>query len=375
MYRNYFLPASLLAGFIIGAGVFSLPYVFNSGGLINGFIFLGIATVLYVFIHLLYADLILRTPGSHEFVGYAKIYLGRFAELAAILIALVEVLAVLTIYLILSASFSDLLFPGAHLIKIIGFWLIASASVFMGVRRAAGFEFAVILGIVALMILIFGYGAPRFGGLEFSLAGDIKGLLLSFSPLLFALGGRVAITSTVRYFPESAERPKYVKAAVTTGTILPAVLYGMFVLGVIALSPVVTEDAVTGLQSSLPVGVMGLIGVLGLIALWSSYVPAGISIRNVMKFDLGLPSFIQAAIVVGMPLAIYLGGFRGFLALVKLVGGILLALEGIFIVLMWVRANRRTSPVLFREIHPISLVSCFLVLATAFGYEIMNLIS
>ena len=68
--KHYLLPISMMAGAIIGAGVFSLPYVFAQVGLLSGFVFLVLAAIIVSLVHLFYADLILRTRGRHNFVGF-----------------------------------------------------------------------------------------------------------------------------------------------------------------------------------------------------------------------------------------------------------------------------------------------------------------
>ena len=111
-YRDFLLPTGLLAGTIIGAGVFALPYTFKTAGLSVGFFYLALAAAMYCLIHLFYADMIVRTPGEHRFVGYAKIYLGRPAFWQAIAMSVLEMVLVMTIYLLLSVSFLNLLWLG-----------------------------------------------------------------------------------------------------------------------------------------------------------------------------------------------------------------------------------------------------------------------
>src|SRR3989344_7888976 len=109
MLKKAIFQISLLSGTIIGAGLFALPFVFKTAGLSAGFFYLATAAFAYVLIHLLYADLVIRTEGEHRFVGYAKIYLGRAAFLPAALMTIVQMLVVLAIYVILSKSFSGLI--------------------------------------------------------------------------------------------------------------------------------------------------------------------------------------------------------------------------------------------------------------------------
>ena len=76
MYRRFLLPVGILSGAIIGAGVFSLPYVLHPFGTLFAGVYLGVLGLVFAVVHLLYADLALRTPGNLNFVGIARHYLG-----------------------------------------------------------------------------------------------------------------------------------------------------------------------------------------------------------------------------------------------------------------------------------------------------------
>ncbi len=166
MYKNIILPASLLAGTIIGAGVFALPFVFKEAGIVTGLFYLGFFSVCFTIIHLMYAEIILKTEGAHRFSGYAKIYLGNWGFWSAILMTIIGMILVLTIYLILSISFTNLIIPVQFNIfdssKLLIFWLFGSAAIFLGIRQMAFWEFLITSSIVIIILIIFGYSLGHF---------------------------------------------------------------------------------------------------------------------------------------------------------------------------------------------------------------------
>ncbi len=115
MYKNIFLPASILAGTIIGAGMFSLPFIFKEIGLAAGIFYLAFFTLIFIGLYFIFADLILRTPGNHRYIGYAKIYLGNWGFFSSLFVGLIQLFLVLTIYLVLSGSYSNLVFGNLQL--------------------------------------------------------------------------------------------------------------------------------------------------------------------------------------------------------------------------------------------------------------------
>ena len=164
-YRLFLLPASILAGTSIGAGIFSLPFVFNKTGISAGFVYLAVFCAVFIVVHLMYADIILRTEGRHRFVGYARIYLGAAASWLATAMTVLSMVVVLVIYLVLSVSFVNVIVPDARgdFYKMAVFWLFGSRRFFQ--RPAAGSRgFLVLGGIIAVIgvILFWNSQSGRF---------------------------------------------------------------------------------------------------------------------------------------------------------------------------------------------------------------------
>jgi len=380
MYKNIILPASLLAGTIIGAGVFALPFVFEKAGIVTGLFYLGLFSACFVFIHLMYADLILKTEGGrnfHRFPGYAKIYLGNWGFWTSILMTIVGMLFVLTVYLILSISFVNLIKPiGLDISdasKLLIFWLFGSAAIFLGIRRIVLSEFLITGGIIVIILIIFGYGLNHFGKIISLPAFNLQNIFLPYGAVLFALAGRVAIPAVVSYFQKIRRPLAEIKKPIILGTLLPALVYLLFVFGIWGLSEVVSEDAISGLVGQIPKEILALIGVFGLISLWSSYIVIGLDIKNALKFDLKFPKILAGLAVVVLPPLIYFWGFQSFLTLVSLIGGIFIALEGIFIVLMWLRARKmKSEEVIFKKLNPLIIYALIMIFIGGILYEIIH---
>jgi hypothetical protein len=356
--------------------MFSLPFVFKQAGLGAGFFYMSIAALIYVFIHLMYADVIVRTKESHRFVGYAKTYLGPKMFWPAVLMTVVEMIFVLAIYLVLSQSFADLVYSGGDgLNKILIFWLLGSSAIFLSLKRMALLEFLVTSGMALIIVVIFYLSFGNLGGLpSASWLPDLPNILLPLAPILFALAGRMAIPSLVEFSRSRGRSKLFIKRSIIWGTLLPVIIYVLFVASIIALSLNVSPDAVSGLVGNVPVVILSVIGVVGLLSLFSSYILAGLNVADIMRHDLIMPRWLRTSLVVGGPLFIYLIGFQSFIGLVGLVGGVFLAFEGTFIVLMWLKANKTLAepPQLLKPIGPLIKSALFLVFAVAIVYEIIK---
>jgi len=378
MYKNIILPASLLAGTIIGAGVFALPFVFEKAGIVTGLFYLGLFGAVLVFIHLMYADLILKTEEGknlHRFSGYAKIYLGNKGFWLSILMTIVGMLFTLTVYLILSISFINLIHPLvlslSNTAKLLIFWFLGSVAIFLGIRRIAFSEFLITGGIIVIILIILGYGLSHWERIALIPVFNLQNIFLPYGAVLFALSGRVAIPAVISYFQKIRRPLIEVKKPIILGTLLPALVYLLFVFGIWGLSNVVSEDAVSGLIGQIPQGILTLVGILGLISLWSSYIVVGLDVENSLKFDLKFPKILAGFIVVALPLFLYFLGFQNFLNLVSMVGGIFIALEGIFIVLMWLKASKlKARETIFRKLSPSITYILILIFVIGIIYEL-----
>lgn len=342
MKKQTLLSAGLLSGAMVGAGVFSLPYAFAQLGLARGILWLIFFAWVMIVFHLMYADILLRTPGKHNFVSLAKIYLGDLGEWVGFILTVVQMVLIMVIYLILFLRFVGLIIsfanPLVELAAVLLFWFGGSFAIYAGLKQLALVEAVTSAAIAVVVALIFLYGLPNIDVVA-NLQPVAGGLGWVVGPLLFALSGRAAVVELVNY-----ARKQDVKKVIVGTVITVAIFYFLFVLGVLALTNgVVSDDTVSGLVGRLPLGSIVFISLMGLLALWHAYTIIGFDINNILTVDFRWPRWLGLIVVVILPIFIYLSGWRDFFGLVSLVGGSFLAAEGIFVGAMWLKLKRRGS--------------------------------
>ncbi|MDP3947432.1 MAG: aromatic amino acid transport family protein [bacterium] len=373
--RHYVLPVSLLSGTIIGAGVFSLPFVFTAGGWLTALGYLAAFGGVFVLIHLMYADVMFSTDNAaHDFVGYARRYLGAWAGRIAFLMTVVGMILALTIYLVLSASFSAILLPnqpqGA---LVLFFWALGSLLMFLPVRGMAALEALAVLVIVGIVGIVAAKGLPHIDRLASVRPLDLRYLFLPFGPVLFSYAGRVAIPSLLSYLKGEGLPPLHARKIIMWGTVLPGVVYLLFAAGVIGLSNVVSEDAVSGIVGLSPT-LLGTVGVLVLASLLSSYFVVGVSVIRILEKDLRLSRLASGTLVIASPVLLYAAGLQNFLVLVGISGGVFIALEGVFIALMWRKAHEKQVPLLLSPRWKKAVWALTLVFIAGAFYEIIRVL-
>lgn len=366
MNVNRVLAVALLSGTIIGAGIFSLPYLVSRIGLVSGLFYFVFFGCVYYVIHSMYADLLRQSEGSHQFSFVAKRFLPRrAAELFSGAIFL-ELIFVLVVYLILAPSFLSLFAPFSVWGAVVCFWILGSLFLFARLSWIGWAEFSgvvAILGIIAAILWKgwgFHFSVPAFLPLDFT------GALLPIGPLLFSLSGRPAIAKVVEEWrkAEKAGASFSLSKAIGWGTAIPVVLYVLFVIGVLLINPNSSEDAISGL-GTLPAGFYALLGILGFLTLWTSYGMIAVNIRDTLRDDIGVGRWAGLIVPTVIPFALYFLGVNEFLGALSFTGSIFLGLEGIAIVWMW----RRAFPDHHRTWVTIPL---FAVFATALLSEVIK---
>ena len=374
-FKKILLNSSILAGTIIGAGIFSLPYVFNKAGFLISAVYLVILAAAFIFLYLLYADTVLMTPLKHRFVGESRMYLGLFGYGTAILTAVAGMVLVLTVYLILSPSFINLIFAKSvnnHFLALIIFWLFGSLGILLGMR-AIGFEEVLMsVGIVLIVAVLFFLGIDQFKWVAFT-KWQPSYFFLPYGPLLFALAGRVAIPEITRRFNKTPQDRCLLKKSIIFGVILSVIVYLAFVLAVTGLSggsTGTTADAVSGLLNILSREVLVILGVLGVFTLLSSYIIIGLNVKEILRFDFKIPKWLSTLSVVLAPILLYLIGLRHFLPLVSFIGGVFIALEGVLIILMWRQSSKIRGTVLFSHLPKFLLYILLVIFSLGIVYQI-----
>ena len=355
--------AALLTATTVGAGIFALPYVFSKAGWTTGILYLVVFSVLVVSVHFLYWQVLEKFQEKKRLLALAKTYLGSTGFGIGFLAIVGGLLLVLVVYLILGGRFLTLLFPQlSNASALILFWIFSSVPLILGRRRIVSLEFLGAILMSAIIILIFSavFSSSRFLSAEHF---DLKNLFLPFGPILFALAGWTAVEPVYESYKKSSDNGFNPIAALSVGTIFSVVLYVMFVLGIFASANVVSSDTISGLIDW-PLWKKAALGVLGLFAIWTSYIPIGLEIKNSLKYDLRWKHGASLALVLFLPLLLIYIGLGNFLKVVSLTGGVFLSLQYLLIILVGRRVLILSTP---RKLF-FKLVSLVFILAAV--YEI-----
>jgi len=312
--------------------MFAIPYAFAQSGFLMGILYLIFFSLIIIKINLSYANIISKKSGNYRFVSFASSHLGQPGFWAGIFTVVLGLLLGLTIYIVLAGSFWDLIIQANGYSPNILFWALGSLSVIVSLKKLAGFDFLtfIVMGLIIVFLLFLGL---RDGAPVPLLANQATGLLIPYGIILFALHSRAAIAPLEDYFEEKGISWKKARRPIAWGTILSAVLFLAFAVGVSTLSPGgISEDAVSGL--AIPEPIMAAVGILGILAIWTSYLVLGTEIRDVLIHDLRIPRWVALMLITFVPILLYSAGATSFATLVGIGGAIFLATECVLVMLM-----------------------------------------
>lgn len=326
---------------IFGAGVFALPFSFAQAGIGWGIFHFAIAFFLMISLHLMYGEIAYLTPGQHRFTGYVRRYLGRGAEVLAFLTTILGDYGTLLVYGILGGIFLHVFFPAVPVaVLALAFFGIASVASLFRFEKIGVINFYLTIPIFLFVFYLFGasISSPSFR-VENFMTGSSASWFLPYGVWLFALSGFSAIAEA-RDLTRKASLVEF-KRIITLALLLSAFIYFVFVAAVLGISGAgTTEDAITGLANGIgriavPVG-----SLVGLLAVFTSYIALSADLIGIFMFDYRRPRAVAWTLTVAPAVGLYLAGATDLIKTLGFVGAVGFGIFGVFIVRIARRLHR-----------------------------------
>ena len=370
----------MLAGMIIGAGMFAIPFSFAEAGFWLGtaeLVFLGIAVVL---VHLSYADVVIGTPEIHRLPGYAGLYLGSWARILTSGSMIISAVGTLLVYLLLGARFAGgalriggffSLSGGAgssDLLIVILFMATGALITYFSIRGEAiinGIFTALLIGFIGFLVYLL------FPSIHVSSISGWKlgNGFIPYGILLFALWGGVVIPDIATFFSKKSFETR---TAVVAGSILPIIVYFLFALAIVGVSGDLTsQEALAGLVGNVKEEVILLGSLIGFLAVFTSFIALGKTFQAMLELDLGVPRLVAWAGASIAPFLLYLFGFTDFIAMIAIVGAVAIGIDVAVILAVHYQMKRREG-VVFRWYGILPRVLLFSIVLGGIGYHLFG---
>ncbi|MDD4995563.1 MAG: aromatic amino acid transport family protein [Patescibacteria group bacterium] len=336
---------STMFGLIIGAGIFGVPYVVSRVGFGIGIAYLTVIGAGLLATHLFYADVVVNLREKHRLIGAASVYLGRWGKRAAYFSVILGMVGSLVAYIIIGGSFMHAIFGGlfggtVFQYQIVFFALIALAT-FYGLRLVSAVEIFMTALLVAVMAIILGYGAPHIDLINLSTFNPIY-FFLPYGVILFALSGLDAI-------PEIRDVLKghvgNLRLVIVISTLIPLILVMAFTMVVVGVTGDATSpDAILGLAGQWGDWIKYVGAIFGFLAIATSVMVVMVNFKESLTFDLKMNKYLAWFTVSIVPLIVFLAGANNFISIIGFTGAIFGGINGILIVLMYLRLRKNKKP-------------------------------
>lgn len=345
---------ALVVGTAIGAGIFGLPYVFSQSGIPVGIGHLVVIFLTVLMTMLAFGEVASHTPGRHQITGYTKLYLGRTWEIVALVSLVLGVYGALIAYILGVGTFAHALsspyLGGIPLAYSLIFWMFVSSILFFGLRRVAKAESVLVVLLLLVVVAIVLLATPHINVEHLLFVPEISTrpiswvpFILPFGVVLFAFGASTAVPETVEYLREAKEL-RWTRRSIILGMTVPAVVYLLFVLAVVGVTGAETsESAIVGLGKVLGTPILIVGSILGTLTMTTSFLALGVALLDLFRYDFKLSHMLSWVLVIIPPVVIVLAQVGSFIDFIGLAGSLVGGIDGIIILLMYLKIRQKTS--------------------------------
>lgn len=339
---KFYYATATLAGTVIGAGIFGLPYAAAKTGILPALIYLIVLTAVMALLHLLYGETVLRTNGKHRLVGYAGLYLGVWGRRLSSFSVIIGSYAALLAYVILGGIFLKTIFGGifggtAYFYGLIFFFL-SAVFIARGLKMVSKLELYLSFFLAAAMIVFLLKGFFLIDVSNFSMSVNWHEMFLPYGVILFALSGVPVIPEVVRVL---GNKKSQLKKAIIWGVLIPALIYFWFIITVFGVSGKETsQDAITGLVPYYGNGIILLGAFIGFLAVITSFLAYGENLKKTFEYDYKFSRKTSLFLALFFPLFLFLIGVNNFISIIGFAGAVTGGIDGALIILTYQKSDR-----------------------------------
>lgn len=337
-HLDFYEAIATLVGTTIGAGIMGIPYVIMKAGIIAGLIDLLVLGFVVMMINLYVGEVCLRTKKTHQLAGFAEHYLGKKGKFAMAVISLLGIVGALVAYIIGMGQITEVLFGGNTFTNSLIFFIIGATLIYFDLKAIEKAELYLNIFVILILSIIIGVCFFNFNPLNLTYNEiNMTTLFVPYGVILFALVGASAIPAMEKELEFGKEK---LKKAVIIGTIIPFVIYALFMISVIGVTGIATTEIATiGLGEKIGQSMILLGNLLPFFTMSTSFFILGLALKWMFHYDFKIKNFWAWILTCSIPLALFLAGANSFIQVIGITGAVAGGLEGIMIMLIAKRAK------------------------------------
>lgn len=303
-----------------------------------GLFYLTVLTVIIIFLHLAFGEIILRTDGNKRLAGYAKFYLPAPFKYLVNFSTIAGLFSSLLIYIIVGGEFLSTIAPNHFNIFYFYaiFWIIGSLLIRGKIKTFEISEFfmtaflIIIIGLIAVLIF------PKIN-FENLTRLTLKNWFLPYGIIIFSLLGSAAVPE-IRTILKNKNKMKNV---IIAGTAISALIYLIFIFTVVGISGNETPKLATVvLNEILPKPITFIVSILGFLLVITSYLTLGRYLKESLFLDFKAKPLITDALAIFVPFTLIFVITKDFISIIAFVGALLGSFEGIITFFIYLKAKK-----------------------------------
>ncbi len=329
-------------GFIIGLGIFSVPYVLSRSGLAVGIFWIIVLGITSLAINLFYGAIIDAVPGHHRLVGYAEALLGKRSRYIVTAANVVSSWATMIAYTIVGGTFLYALLGyflgGSEFVYSMVFWIFMAFLIARGIRMVDGAEFFMTALLLLVMAVLIYAGFSHIRGENLIMLGQ-EHFFFPYGVILFSLGGAGAVPSM---YDIVGRKKRLLTIAIVVGVVVSVILTTLFAVAVLGASgAATTAESFTGLQGIVGSPVIVIGELFGILAIMTSFIVLGLNLTDMFRYDFKIPRISAWFLALTVPLLLYVFKARNFIHVIDLNGSVFLAIDNVIIIVLFLTVMER----------------------------------
>lgn len=332
----------IITGYGIGGGILSMPYLSQRIGFINAMIVLAIALAASYVLHLMIADVVMKTEDGGQIISCLGKYLFR-GKLKNVLTVMFFVLMLailctnLTGYITGAEEIIVDLLPVSNLAAKLIFYVIAASVVLFGLKAVGVSEkFAIaaifaIVGVLAVASLVVGKNdVPMF-------RADFNGCLAYYGMAMFALSAFFSVPQAVEGLGGDQKK---IKKALFQGFLNNFIIIIVINFCALYASEEVTEVGIVGWSRGIGLWAEIAGGLFVLLAMVTTYWSLSLALADIVKDTLHFGDRLSWLIATLPSLILALFSLSGFMEFMRLAGGLISIVIALMIVPAFINARK-----------------------------------
>ena len=341
--KSFWYSVALLVASTVGIGLFGIPHAVARAGFGVGLAFLFGLSAIMLLGNLLYGEIILRTHERHQFVGYVRKYLGPWARRFNLFTFWISMYGAYIGILIINGTFlSKLLgFAGWEVSPVIlssCFMVIATLLVYAGLKTVSHVDL-VVTGLALVLVGIIGIvGASHIQSYNYDFS-ILPQWLLPFGVILFSLNG---IQGVPLVRETLIGKEQYYRRALIYGTLIPAVVYLVFMVVVVGVTGIHTSpEAISGLAPILGKRVVIIGSLFGFLTSSTIFLSLVSAFRASLREDFRLRRRGDFILPLLPAFILFLLGVQNFIEIIGLVGGVAVSIDTMLLFFMYEKVREK----------------------------------